>query len=117
MIKRIGVIGAGQMGSSIAHVCALAGYDVVVHDLSEDRLKSSLATIHGNMARQVAKQAISEEARQAALKRISPAERLDALGQDMVRASVERAGTSPQARWKRMEKIISEPTLPGDLTR
>ena len=39
------------------------------------------------------------------------------LGMDMVRASVERAGPSPQARWKRMEEIISEPTLPGDLAR
>ena len=44
-IKTVGVIGAGQMGSGIAHVCALAGYDVVIHDVSEDRLKSSLATI------------------------------------------------------------------------
>ena len=39
------------------------------------------------------------------------------LGQDMVRADVEAAGPSPQARWKRMEEIISEPTLPGDLAR
>ena len=37
------------------------------------------------------------------------------LGQDMVRADVERAGASPQARWKRMEQLLSEPTLPSDL--
>ena len=39
------------------------------------------------------------------------------LGQDMVRAAVERAGPTPDARWKRMEQLLSEPTLPGDLTR
>jgi 3-hydroxybutyryl-CoA dehydrogenase len=70
-IKKIGVIGAGQMGSGIAHVCALAGYDVVIHDVSEDRLKSSLATIHGNMARQVSSGKIQEADRNAALTRIA----------------------------------------------
>ena len=53
-IKKIGIIGAGQMGSGIAHVCALAGFDVVLNDVSADRIKSGLATINGNMARQVA---------------------------------------------------------------
>jgi 3-hydroxybutyryl-CoA dehydrogenase len=70
-IRKIGVIGAGQMGSGIAHVCALAGYDVVIYDVSEDRLKSSLATIHGNMARQVSSGKIPEGERNAALKRIT----------------------------------------------
>ena len=79
-IRKIGVIGAGQMGNGIAHVCAIANYQVLLNDVEPARIKDALATINGNMARQVAKQAISEEARQAALKRISPAERLDALG-------------------------------------
>jgi 3-hydroxybutyryl-CoA dehydrogenase len=70
-IRKIGVIGAGQMGSGIAHVCALAGYDVVIYDVSEDRLKSSLATIHGNMARQVSSGKIPEAERDTALKRIA----------------------------------------------
>ena len=52
-LKKIGIIGAGQMGSGIAHVCALAGYEVVLNDVSADRIKSGLATINGNMARQV----------------------------------------------------------------
>ncbi len=47
-IRKVGVIGAGQMGSGIAHVCALAGFDVVIHDVSEERVQSGLATIHGN---------------------------------------------------------------------
>ncbi len=78
-IRKIGVIGAGQMGSGIAHVCALAGYDVVVHDVSEDRLKSSLATIHGNMARQVSSGKVAEADRNAALKRIVTRSDIDGL--------------------------------------
>ena len=80
MIKRIGVIGAGQMGSGIAHVCALGNFDVKIHDVAADRIKQSLATINGNMARQVSKKLITEEQRQAALKRIQPAESMDDVG-------------------------------------
>jgi 3-hydroxybutyryl-CoA dehydrogenase len=72
-IKTIGVIGAGQMGNGIAHVCALAGYDVRLNDINEDRIHAGLATINGNMARQVAKGAIEEDVRRAALERIQPA--------------------------------------------
>jgi 3-hydroxybutyryl-CoA dehydrogenase len=79
-IQNIGVVGAGQMGNGIAHVCALAGFNVVLNDVSGDRLKASLATINGNMARQVGKKAISEDDRKAALARIKPAEKYDALG-------------------------------------
>ena len=69
-IKRIGIIGAGQMGNGIAHVCALAGYDVVLNDLEAERIKSGLATINGNMVRQVAKGLYTEEERKEALARI-----------------------------------------------
>ncbi len=79
-IKKIGVIGAGQMGNGIAHVCALAGYDVALYDVSADRIKAGLATINGNMARQVARGTIDEQARKAAIARIVPAEKLDAIG-------------------------------------
>ena len=72
-IKTVGVIGAGQMGSGIAHVCALAGLDVRLNDISEDRINAGLATINGNMARQVSKGAITDAERQAALGRIRPA--------------------------------------------
>jgi 3-hydroxybutyryl-CoA dehydrogenase len=72
-IQRVGVIGAGQMGSGIAHVCSLAGIEVRLQDISEDRINKGLATIHGNMARQITRGQISEDARQAALKRIQPA--------------------------------------------
>jgi 3-hydroxybutyryl-CoA dehydrogenase len=79
-IRRVGVIGAGQMGSGIAHVAALAGFEVKLNDLSADRVKAGIATINGNMARQVSRKRITEEERQAALKRITPAETFDALG-------------------------------------
>jgi 3-hydroxybutyryl-CoA dehydrogenase len=84
-IQTIGVIGAGQMGNGIAHVCALAGYSVMLNDVSADQIKAALATINGHMARQVGKKAISEEDRKAALARIKPAEKYDALSAcDMV---------------------------------
>ena len=79
-IRKIGVIGAGQMGGGIAHVSALAGFDVKLSDLSTDRVKASIATINGNMARQVSRKRITEEDRQAALKRITPVDSYAALG-------------------------------------
>jgi 3-hydroxybutyryl-CoA dehydrogenase len=78
-IKNVGVIGAGQMGNGIAHVCALAGYSVMLNDVSPDRIKEAMATINGNMAKQVGKKAISEDDRKSALSRIKPAEKYDAL--------------------------------------
>ncbi len=72
-IETIGVVGAGQMGSGIAHVCALAGYKVLLHDVSKERIESGLATIDGNMARQVASEKITEADRSAATARISGA--------------------------------------------
>ncbi|HEX2653420.1 MAG TPA: 3-hydroxybutyryl-CoA dehydrogenase [Xanthobacteraceae bacterium] len=79
-IGKVGIIGAGQMGNGISHVCALAGFPVQLHDVSADRIKSGLATINGNMARQVSKKLITEEDRQNALARITPAETLEKLG-------------------------------------
>ncbi|WP_027522146.1 3-hydroxybutyryl-CoA dehydrogenase [Bradyrhizobium sp. Ec3.3] len=78
-IKKVGVIGAGQMGNGIAHVAALAGFDVVLNDISADRLKSGMATINGNLSRQVSKKAVSEDDKAKALSRITLAEKLDDL--------------------------------------
>jgi 3-hydroxybutyryl-CoA dehydrogenase len=77
--RTIGVIGAGQMGNGIAHVCALSGFQVLLNDVAADRISEGLATISGNLARQVSRQRISDEQRQAAIKLISPAETLDEL--------------------------------------
>ena len=70
MIQQIGIIGAGQMGVGIAHVAALAGFDVKLLDINPDVLGKALATIDHNLARQVAKGKITEEAKAAALPRI-----------------------------------------------
>jgi 3-hydroxybutyryl-CoA dehydrogenase len=78
-IRKIGVIGAGQMGCGIAHACALAGIPVLLNDVAPARVKEAIATINGNMARQVSRKRITEEDRQAALKRITTAETFEAL--------------------------------------
>jgi 3-hydroxybutyryl-CoA dehydrogenase len=72
-IRTVGIVGAGQMGNGIAHVCALAGLSVRLNDLSEDKIRQGLATINGNLARQVSKGAIDDSVRKDALGRIVPA--------------------------------------------
>lgn len=69
-IKSVGVIGAGQMGNGIAHVFALAGYDVFVNDVSEEALEACLALITNNIARQVSRGKITEADQDAALARL-----------------------------------------------
>ncbi len=78
-ITTVGIIGAGQMGSGIAHVAALAGYKVLLHDISEERIENGIATINGNMARQVASGKLDEKARTDALSRIAPAPTMEDL--------------------------------------
>nr|WP_256448750.1 3-hydroxybutyryl-CoA dehydrogenase [Falsochrobactrum sp. TDYN1] len=78
-IKTVGIVGAGQMGSGIAHVCALAGYDVLLHDAAADRLEKGIATINGNMARQVSSGKLEDEQRSAAMSLIRPANSMEDL--------------------------------------
>ncbi|MCV6575145.1 MAG: 3-hydroxybutyryl-CoA dehydrogenase, partial [Cohaesibacter sp.] len=78
-IKKIGIIGAGQMGNGIAHVCGLSNYDVVLNDISQDNLDKALATIQGNLARQVASGKISEEQKANTLNKINANVALDSL--------------------------------------
>ncbi len=73
-ISKIGIIGAGQMGGGIAHVVALSGYDVTLHDLAKERVDAAIATIDKNLARQVASGKITDDERKQALSRISYAE-------------------------------------------
>jgi 3-hydroxybutyryl-CoA dehydrogenase len=80
-MKKIGVVGAGQMGNGIAHVAALAGHSVLLYDLSADRVQAGLATIDGNLARQVASGRITEADRKAAISRIKAAPSFDAFGE------------------------------------
>lgn len=71
MNNNFGVIGAGQMGSGIAHVAALAGYNVTLCDVNEDQLKKAITTISGNIDRQVKKGTVTEADKEAAIKRIT----------------------------------------------
>ena len=72
-IQKVGVIGAGQMGNGIAQVCAQAGIKVAMFDISAERIQAGLATINGNLSRQVGRQVISEAQRKLALEHISAA--------------------------------------------
>ena len=101
-IRKVGIIGAGQMGNGIAHVCSLAGMPVVINDIAAPRLKEALATINGNMARQVSRQRITEEQKQAGLKLISTVETYDGLSDcDLV---IEAATEKEEVK----RKIFSE---------
>ncbi|MCB1522134.1 MAG: 3-hydroxybutyryl-CoA dehydrogenase, partial [Hyphomicrobiaceae bacterium] len=79
-LKKVGIIGAGQMGNGIAHVIALAGYDVVMNDLKKEAVDRAMQTIDRNMNRQIAKGLITKDAHDAAIKRVGYAPDYTALG-------------------------------------
>ncbi|WP_370400131.1 3-hydroxybutyryl-CoA dehydrogenase [Sulfitobacter sp. JB4-11] len=91
-IQTIGIVGAGQMGNGIAHVMALAGYDVQLTDVSADALQKAMEIVEGNMARQVGRGKISEKDMNAALARIKTTQTLTDLGQSdlIIEAATER---------------------------
>ncbi|WP_134678558.1 3-hydroxybutyryl-CoA dehydrogenase [Paracoccus ravus] len=91
-IQSVGVIGAGQMGNGIAHVFALAGFDVLMTDISREALERAVGVVGKNLDRQVSRDKITAEARDAALRRISTTMQLADLGQcDLViEAATER---------------------------
>jgi 3-hydroxybutyryl-CoA dehydrogenase len=98
VIKKVGIIGAGQMGSGIAQVCASSGFSVALNDVSSDRISAGLATINGNLAKQVAKGSLSEAERQAILGRIVPAAEYTAFADfDLV---IEAATESEEVKRK-----------------
>ena len=123
-IKKVGVIGAGQMGNGIAHVCALAGYDVVLNDQDPDRARAGLATINGNMAKQVAKGTVTEQARQDALRRIITSDVVDGLAEcDLViesateREDVKRKIFASVCEVLRPEALLASNTSSISITR
>src|SRR3569623_3418884 len=78
-VEKIGVIGAGQMGTGIAHVMSLAGYDVVLDDINKEALARAIGVIEKNMQRQAHKGLIQEDQIQPALARIRVTQTLDDL--------------------------------------
>lgn len=91
-IQSIGIVGAGQMGNGIAHVMALAGYDVLVTDVSPEALQKAMETIEGNLGRQVGRGKVSEADANAAMARIKTTQTLTDLGQSdlIIEAATER---------------------------
>ncbi len=79
-VRKVGIIGAGQMGSGIAHVVALHGYDVALHDIAKERVEAAIGQIDKNLTRQVASGKISEDEKQKALARITYAETMAGFG-------------------------------------
>jgi 3-hydroxybutyryl-CoA dehydrogenase len=79
-IRSVGVIGAGQMGSGIAHVAAVAGYDVLLHDVSAERIDAGIKSIEQSMVRLVARGLLAQDAMEAGFKRIKGAPELQQVG-------------------------------------
>ena len=110
MVRKIGVVGAGQMGNGIAHVCAVAGYDVVLADVSDDRLTAALATMGLNMDRQVRRGLIDEIGKAEALARIKPTVAFEEFGDcDLV---IEAATENEDTKRKVFEELV--PKLRAD---
>ncbi|MCT4554395.1 MAG: 3-hydroxybutyryl-CoA dehydrogenase [Pelagimonas sp.] len=113
-IKSVGVIGAGQMGNGIAHVMALAGYDVVLNDISQDALDKATALIGKNMDRQVSKGKVSAEDRDAAMLRIRGSLALPEVAQtDLV---IEAATENEATKHKIFEALLPDLTPSTILT-
>ncbi len=110
MIEKVGVIGAGQMGSGITHVLALAGMDIALKDVSDERLNKAMDTIKHNMARQISRGKISEDDQGAALKRIHPTTDYASFKEcDLV---IEAATEDEQVKSKILEELV--PNLKPD---
>ncbi|MCY4153371.1 MAG: 3-hydroxybutyryl-CoA dehydrogenase [Aestuariivita sp.] len=91
-IQKIGVVGAGQMGNGIAHVMALAGYDVLLTDISQETLEHALVLISKNLSRQVTREKINKAEMSAALERIKTTLQLADVGKTdlVIEAATER---------------------------
>jgi len=112
MIERIGVIGAGQMGSGIVHVCAAAGLPVVMADVSQEALDKARATIDRNMDRQVKKGLMAADDKAAALSRISGTTKYDPFGEcDLVIESATENEEVKREIFKTLVPYLNETAL------
>jgi 3-hydroxybutyryl-CoA dehydrogenase len=111
-IRTVGVIGAGQMGSGIAHVCALAGYDVFINDVAPERIGASLKMIEKNLARQVSRGIVAEADMDAALSRLRGAESLARIGSTDL--AIEAATENEEVK-KQIFRALQPHLMPGTL--
>ena len=111
-IKSVGVIGAGQMGTGIAHVVALGGYDVLLHDVSAERLDAGMGLIAKNMTRQVHRGIITQDEMDAGLARIKAAPELQSIGQtDLAIEAATESEETKKAIFKALAPHMSDSIL------
>ncbi|MEL6518046.1 MAG: 3-hydroxybutyryl-CoA dehydrogenase [Pseudomonadota bacterium] len=111
-IKTVGIVGAGQMGNGIAHVFAMAGYDVLMNDISQDSLDRAIEVIAGNLARQVSRSKITEDDRTAALARIRTTLKLPELGnRDLIIEAATERETVKQAIFEDLVPHLAPQTI------
>jgi 3-hydroxybutyryl-CoA dehydrogenase len=104
-INKIGIVGAGQMGAGIAQVCAVAGINIALNDISEERINAGLATLGGNLTRLVERKQLDEAARVAAVERIAPAVDYDGFADcDLV---IEAAAENEDIKRKIFTKLCT----------
>ncbi len=111
-LEKIGVVGAGQMGSGIAHVAALAGRSVVLADVSDDAVRKGLRTIEKNLGRQVEKGKVTPEARDAALARVAPATDLARFADaDLVVEAIVENEAVKKELFGKLDGIVKAPAI------
>ncbi|WP_122072043.1 3-hydroxybutyryl-CoA dehydrogenase [Pseudophaeobacter sp. EL27] len=111
-IKKIGIIGAGQMGNGIAHVMALAGYDVVLNDISQQSLDAAVSAIHKNLARQASRGKIAEADVTEALAHITTTLSLADIGAtDLVIEAATERETVKQAIFEDLQPHLLPHTI------
>lgn len=105
-IQKVMVVGAGQMGSGIAQVCAQAGYDVLLNDMNEDALSKGMSRIEGLLARAVEKERMTEEEKQATMGRLTASSTLnDAKDCDLVIEAVVENMDVKTSVFKQLDEI------------
>jgi 3-hydroxybutyryl-CoA dehydrogenase len=111
-IRKVGVLGAGLMGSGIAEVCAKAGYDTLVREVNDDLVKKGLARVEGSLAKAVEKGKLSAADRDAAWKRVFPTTRLEELSAcDLIlEAIVENLDTKKET-YATLDRICKPETI------
>jgi 3-hydroxybutyryl-CoA dehydrogenase len=111
-IQHVGVVGAGQMGSGIAHVFALAGFDILMTDISADGLAKALALIDRNIERQVSRGKVTPEAKTKALGHIKTTLKLSDLGQcDLIIEAATERETVKQAIFEDLQPHLKPTTI------
>ncbi len=111
-IKKVGIVGAGQMGKGIAHVIALAGYDVMINDASSKALEDALVSIEHNMAYQVKKEIITSDAQKSALAKISTSNDLnDFADHDLVIEAIIENEQAKNELFEQLAKVMKREAI------